>query len=95
MKMKNILNSRITHLAALPLLLAALTASGWAQTASWNGGGGDGDWNTALNWDIGVPAEGTNAVIGVGNTVNYTLPMAAITMAGASLLTWMALSTTP
>ena len=77
MKMKNILNSRITHLAALPLLLAALTASGWAQTASWNGGGGDGDWNTALNWDIGVPAEGTNAVIGVGNTVNYTLPMAA------------------
>ena len=61
--------------AAIFTLSAHITYS--QTTANWNGGGGDGEWNTALNWDAGVPAEGTNAVIGSGNVVNYNLPMAA------------------
>jgi autotransporter-associated beta strand protein len=58
--------------------LIALSASALAQTtATWNNLGGDNDWNNSANWDIGVPAEGTNAVIPVANTVNYNAPMAA------------------
>jgi autotransporter-associated beta strand protein len=48
-----------------------------AQTATWTGGAGDSDWNNALNWDIGVPAEGTNVFIGGGNVANYNTPMVA------------------
>ena len=77
MNTKSIRNSRITCFAALLALLTALTTPGWAQTATWNGFGGDNDWNNSTNWDIGVPAEGTNAVIVVANAVNYNAPMTA------------------
>src|SRR5262245_45605332 len=58
-----------------------------AQTATWNGGGGDGQWNTGLNWDLGEPPAGinTNAVIGAGNTVNYDQPMAALNFGALTL----------
>ena len=69
-------------------ICAALTTFGLATahaqtTANWNGQASTPDWNTALNWDIGVvPAEGTNAVIGGGNIVSYTTPMTATSFAG-------------
>jgi len=53
-----------------------------AQTANWNGLGSDTSWNNALNWDIGTPAEGTNANIGVGILVDYNTPMVAASFAG-------------
>jgi len=71
----------------IALLAAALTAgigNSAAQTAFWTGGGLDTDWNNGLNWDIGVPAEGTNAVIGAGSTVDYNAPMAATSFAGVN-----------
>jgi autotransporter-associated beta strand protein len=55
-----------------------------AQTANWIGNAGDGDWNNSLNWDIGVPAEGTNAAIGSGIVVNYNAPMAAGSFGGVA-----------
>src|SRR6185436_19149796 len=60
----------------------------FAQTATWTAGAGDSDWNNALNWDIGVPAEGTNAIIASG-TVNYNAPMTATSfgfLSGAPVL---------
>ncbi|HSU55970.1 MAG TPA: autotransporter-associated beta strand repeat-containing protein [Candidatus Dormibacteraeota bacterium] len=65
-------------------LLSAGTLAQAQPTATWNGAGGDGLWNTALNWDIGVPAEGTNAVIAAGNTVTYSSPMAATSFGSLS-----------
>ena len=55
----------------------AISLSAHAQTATWNNGAADNNWNTAGNWDIGTPAEGTNAVISGGFTVNYSAPMVA------------------
>jgi fibronectin-binding autotransporter adhesin len=72
---------------SLVLVCAILATLGLATTqaqttANWNGAAGTTDWNTALNWDIGVPAEGTNAVIFGGATVDYTSPMTATSFAG-------------
>ncbi|HVM49818.1 MAG TPA: autotransporter-associated beta strand repeat-containing protein [Candidatus Acidoferrum sp.] len=69
--------SPFTAALLLTIALLALCAPSRAQTANWNNGAGDNDWNNSTNWDIGVPAEGTNAVIGSGSTVNYNLPMTA------------------
>src|SRR5438477_4714545 len=55
-----------------------------AQTTTWLGNAGDGDWNNPVNWDIGVPAEGTNAFIGGGNIANYNAPMVAGSFGGAA-----------
>src|SRR5580765_5941401 len=55
-----------------------------ANTATWSGLVGDGDWNNAANWDIGVPAEGTNAFVGGGNIVDYNAPMIAGSFGGAA-----------
>src|ERR1044071_7496440 len=77
--MKNYL--KIVSLSAA-FLAAGLIASQAQTIATWTGTGGDGLWNTAANWDIGVPAEGTNALIGNGNTVNYSSPMSATKIAG-------------
>jgi hypothetical protein len=76
---------KLSLFACLSLAALCLTPPARAQTATWNGAGGDGEWNTALNWDIGVPAEGTNAVIGSGNIVNYNLPMAATSLGTLNL----------
>src|SRR5438105_14022398 len=70
------LTRKLSSFACMVIVLA-LSHTAPAQTATWTGAGGDGEWNTALNWDIGVPAEGTNAVIGGANIVSYNLPMAA------------------
>src|SRR5438045_2769900 len=73
-----------SHLT-IGILSAALTVtpSLHAQTtAVWGGLGGDGSWNTAANWDIGVPADGTNAFIGSGNVVSYSSPMVATSFLG-------------
>src|SRR4051812_1678291 len=77
MKASSETSQKFLRWSVIAILAFPLNTSLHAQTANWTGGGGDGEWNTALNWDIGVPAEGTNAVIGGGNIVNYNLPMAA------------------
>jgi autotransporter-associated beta strand protein len=64
------------HLVILASL-ATLAAQAPAQTATWNNQAADNNWNTAGNWDLGVPAEGTNALVNTGGTVNYNNPMAA------------------
>lgn len=56
MKLKNMAN--LVMVAAL-LWIANGVAS--AATNTWTGGGGDGNWTNALNWDPAVPAfKGTN-----------------------------------
>jgi fibronectin-binding autotransporter adhesin len=69
----------IVRVVALVAIAAVLSSRSClhAQTATWSGSAGDGDWNNALNWDLGVPAEGTNVFIGGGNVVNYNTPMVA------------------
>src|SRR5215813_9715080 len=56
----------------------------YAQTANWTGVAADGNWNNTANWDIGVPAEGTNAVLGVGIVANYDAPMVAGSFGGVA-----------
>ncbi len=75
---------RLVTISAATAALATLCPLGQAQTVStWTGGGGDGRWNTAANWDQGAPpAEGTNALIIAGSTVNYPSPMTATSFAG-------------
>src|SRR6266536_2091540 len=84
MKKRIIQSARFAVLIAFVAVATLLTPSLHAQTATWNGFAGDGDWNNALNWDIGVPAEGTNAMIFGGNIVNYNTPMAAGSFGGAA-----------
>ena len=74
----------LRHLALFASALALSLPVAHSQTAFWTGGGLDTDWNNGLNWDIGVPAEGTNAVIGAGITVDYNAPMAATSFAGVN-----------
>src|ERR1035438_2558113 len=65
-------------LCAEILSLGLITSQAQLATANWTGGGGDGLWNNALNWDIGdVPGDGTNVVIAAGNTVTHDAPMTA------------------
>lgn len=67
-------------------LLALGLATTQAQiTATWTGGGGDGFWDTAANWDAGIPAEGTNAVINGGSSVTYSNQMVATSFATLNL----------
>src|SRR6185437_6442640 len=67
---------KINKLLASALAVAAITTFGGvaasAQTiATWTGTA-DTNWNNAGNWDVlGVPAEGTNAVIPGSFTVSY------------------------
>ena len=65
-------------------VLLGLCEAGHAQTASWIGASG-GEWNTAANWDIGVPGVGTNAVIPAAAAVNYNIPMTAASFRTLSL----------
>jgi fibronectin-binding autotransporter adhesin len=69
--------SKLVALCTMALAMS-LTTSRAQISATWIGASG-GEWNTAANWDTGVPAEGTNALIGAGTNVNYNLPMAATT----------------
>ncbi|HEU6448626.1 MAG TPA: autotransporter-associated beta strand repeat-containing protein [Verrucomicrobiae bacterium] len=70
-------------LLTISLFAAVGLTTALGQTAAtWTGTGGDGLWNNAANWDVGVPAEGTNAIIANGNTVNYNAVMSATEFAG-------------
>ncbi len=73
---------RMIRVIALFAMVRAVGTASFGQTATWSGGGGDGLWNSPANWDIGVPAEGTNAVIGALSVVTYDSPMAATSFAG-------------
>lgn len=68
----------------LACLMASCLTSGGQQVSTWIGPASGGEWNTAANWNSGVPGAGTNAVIGSSTNVNYNLPMAA---AGFGVLT--------
>jgi len=59
-------------------------------TANWIGPASGGEWNTATDWDTGLPpgldANGTtNAFIGAGTNVNYNLPMTAASFGSLTL----------
>ena len=64
-------------------ILSLGLATSWAQTtANYIGPTSGGEWNTAANWDTGLPpgadANGTtNAWIGQSTNVSYNLPMSA------------------
>jgi fibronectin-binding autotransporter adhesin len=61
------------RLSLAPLVAALLVASpAAAQTYNWTGGGGNGNWNTALNWDIGIPASASDTIINLGGTTQTT-----------------------
>jgi autotransporter-associated beta strand protein len=79
MKASLLKSIHILVLCALAIFCASQMPLEAQTTANWTGGGGDGEWNTGLNWDQGAPPADvtTNAVIGVGNTVNYSTPMTA------------------
>ena len=74
------------YLPARILLLATLLAAceaGWAQRiAVWTGPASGGEWNTAADWNSGVPGAGTNAILGPGTNVSYNLPMTASGVGG-------------
>jgi rhamnogalacturonan endolyase len=71
----------IGQFKSVPVLLLAMLlggiANGQAQHATaWIGPTSGGEWNTAANWNSGLPGVGTNATIGALDNVNYSLPMA-------------------
>jgi fibronectin-binding autotransporter adhesin len=75
-------------LTTLPLAIALsfLAPNLRAQiTANWIGPATGGEWNTAANWDVGVPGIGTNAVIATGANVGYNLPMTSPSIGGLLL----------
>jgi autotransporter-associated beta strand protein len=66
------------------LLLATRQITLAQTTATWTGASG-GAWNTAGNWDIGVPGVGTNALINAAVTVNYNSAMLAASISNLVL----------
>lgn len=59
------------------IALAMSLTSSQAQLATWIGPASGAEWNTAGNWDIGVPGTANPVVIGGGTNVNYNFPMVA------------------
>lgn len=56
---------------SLTLGIGLLTGPG-ALAATWNGGGGDGNWSTATNWSTGlVPSGAEAAVIGASAAIEH------------------------
>jgi autotransporter-associated beta strand protein len=86
MKTERRLISYFTPTLWLTIISLALCVPVRAQTATANWAGSvNNDWNTAGNWDIlGVPGVSTNAVVGIGTTVNYDAPMTATNFAGVN-----------
>lgn len=74
----------VKHFVLLTVSLVFCFSSRAQMTATWTAGGGDADWNNTLNWDIGTPMEGTNALIGAAVVVDYNAPMAATSFAGVN-----------
>jgi len=67
---------KTTGFVAVLMALGLIAAP--AQTVTWTGPASGGEWNTSANWSsTRVPGAGTNAIIGPGTNVSYTLPMAA------------------
>lgn len=86
------LKIRILPLLSLSglLLAATLTHSQAQTTANWIGPSSGGEWNTASDWDTGLPPgldanATTNAVIGQGTNVLYNLPMTAASFGALTL----------
>src|SRR5579863_7062492 len=69
------------HLSSWRALLFAAFVSAFnlfAQQDNWTGPTSGAEWNTAADWSLLLPpADGTNALIPGGTTVNYNVPMAA------------------
>lgn len=91
--MKKTMKTTTTILSALAVMGAAAQA---ATTVTWDGGGGDGLWITATNWDTNtVPAAGDSIIINTAVTVNGaglggsgSLPSnATINLSGGATLT--------
>ena len=79
----------ITRYKPAQIILLAITlgvgeTSRAQHTATWIGPASGGEWNTAADWNSGVPGAGTNVIIGPGTNVSYNLPMIS---AGFGVLT--------
>ena len=77
----------------LTVIISSLFKLATAAVITWDGGGGDGQWNTAANWagDV-IPGAGDDVVL--DNTVvltNYTISLPA----GAVTVTILSLTITP
>src|ERR1044071_629596 len=74
--------NQIRRPSALIITLALTSAvSSLAATKTWDGGGGDGLWNTAANWDNDTLPATTDEVVldnsSVAGTYTVTLPSGA------------------
>jgi fibronectin-binding autotransporter adhesin len=68
---------QLTTLGSMMLATSLTSSQAQQANATWIGPTTGGEWNTSANWDIGVPAAGTNVLIGGGTNVNYNISMAA------------------
>jgi len=71
-------HSRLHYLLVAFCLSFGLLMSAAAQTRTWTGGAGDGDWANDLNWIGGAPGAGESALITNG-TVTLSADSAALT----------------
>lgn len=62
--------SRCAHFVLLVLVLCAGSVQSIGQT--WTGGGADGNWTTAANWDTGVPANTSSTNVSFAGTTRLT-----------------------
>src|SRR6476619_2047793 len=76
------------RLLTLVVLAAAVVAAGWLLGAAhasaavtcnktWDGGGGDGKWSTAANWDLNTLPSSASVVCINGATVHFDVNVLA------------------
>jgi hypothetical protein len=58
---------KINRILTVVTMIAAMAATSWGET--WDGGGGDGLWNTATNWNPDTVPTGGIATINNGDSV--------------------------
>jgi autotransporter-associated beta strand protein len=82
------------HAAGASVIFLSLGAPATAATVTWSGGGGDSNWNTALNWGGTAPVAadslifaGTTRVAAVNNITANTSFASIAFSAGASAFT--------
>ena len=67
---------------ALACGVIAIAASTHAAQRTWTGGGLDNNWNTALNWDTGVPVNGDSVVFSGSTRRLNTNNIVGLTLSG-------------
>lgn len=77
------------RILVLGVLTTSLAATAWSVQKTWDGGGGDGLWDTAANWDGDTLPASTDTVLldnsSVSGSYSVTLPTGATTTTIAKL----------